>query len=227
MSEATQTLEQTLNKTDLGHMIYEKRKIFFGFLFVILIGATGYLLWKQNQKTVALENSQEVFLFQTDVWSKVKEDKKTVQELLTGFSSLKESVKTSPSMVPLLLEMGKFLYEKGLYSEADQLLSEVEGKIKHPVAASFLTMQRVVLLEKLNKLDGAISLLEPLAQKAQSLNPGLIPAKISLDLARLYMAKGEKAKAQTQLDYIMATYPNDEYAKLAKLYLQNLQSLRP
>jgi hypothetical protein len=41
------------------------------------------------------------------------------------------------------------------------------------------------------------------------------------------MAKGEKAKAQTQLDYIMATYPNDEYAKLTKLYLQNLQSLRP
>ena len=226
MSEATQTLEQTLNKTDLGHVIYEKRKIFFTLLFIVLTGATAYLLWKQNQKTHALENSKEVFQFQTDVWSKVKEDKKTVEELLTGFSSLHENVKTSPAMVPLLLEMGKFIYEKGLYSEADKLLSQVEGKIKHPVSASFLTMQRVVILEKLNKIDEAISLLEPLVQKAQSMNPGLMPAKISLDLARLYITKGEKGKAQTQLDYILTTFPNDEYAKFAKLYLQGLQGPR-
>ncbi len=26
----TQTLEQTLNKTDFGHVLYENRKIFFG-----------------------------------------------------------------------------------------------------------------------------------------------------------------------------------------------------
>ena len=50
MSEATQTqtLEQTLNKTDLGHVIYENRKIFFAILVAILVGATGFLLWKQS-----------------------------------------------------------------------------------------------------------------------------------------------------------------------------------
>jgi len=218
MSDATQTLEQTLNKTDLGHLIYEKRKIFFIFLFFVLIGATGFLLWKQNLKSIALENSLSVFQFQSDVWTKVKEEKKSVDELVTSFTALDEGVKLSPAMVPVLLEMGKFLYDKGNYLEADKLLSQVEGKIKHPVSDSFVTMQRVVVLEKLGKINEAISLLEPLAQKSES----IMPAKVSLDLARLYIAKGEKGKAQTQLEYITNTFPNDEYAKLAKLYLQSL-----
>lgn len=222
MSEATQTLEQTLNRTDLGHIIYEKRKLFFIILFLILAGATGLLLWKQNLKSIALKNSLKVFQFQTDVWSNVKEDKKTVEELIKDFSNLDVNVKTSPAMVPLLLEMGKYLYEKGQVLEADQLLAQVQGKIQSPLSSAFITLQRVVILEKLEKIDEAISLLEPLAQQGETSHPGLMPAKISLDLARLYIAKGEKGKAQTQLDYISNTFPNDEYAKLAKLYLQRL-----
>ena len=218
MSDATQTLEQTLNKTDLGHLIYEKRKIFFILLFFVLIGATGFLLWKQNLKSIALENSLSVFEFQSDVWTKVKEEKKTVDELVTSFTALDEGVKLSPAMVPVLLEIGKFLYDKGNYVEADKLFSQVEGKIKHPISSYFITMQRVVVLEKLGKINEAISLLEPLAQKSES----IMPAKVSLDLARLYISKGEKGKAQTQLEYITNTFPNDEYAKLAKLYLQSL-----
>lgn len=75
-----------------------------------------------------------------------------------------------------------------------------------------------MILEKLGKTDEAISILEPLAQNKD----GLMPAKISLELGRLYLAKGEKGKAQTQFDYIINTFPNDELAKMAKLYLQQL-----
>ena len=220
MSEATQTqtqtLEQTLNKTDLGHVIYENRKIFFAILVAILVGATGFLFWKQSQKRAALENSVKAFEFQSGIWTDVKSGKSAVPELVNAFSGLSSEVQNAPIMIPVILEMGKFLYEKGNYSEAEAILSKVSSK--HPVSAFFISLQRAVILEKLGKMDEAINILEPLAQNKD----GLMPAKISLELGRLYLSKGEKGKAQTQFDYIINTFPNDELAKMAKLYLQQL-----
>jgi predicted negative regulator of RcsB-dependent stress response len=220
MSEATQTqtLEQTLNKTDLGHVIYENRKLFFGVLIAILIGATGYVLWKQSQKESALENSVKVFQFQSGIWTDVKGGKNGVPELIKAFEGLDSEIQTSPVMVPVVLEIGKYLYEKGNFAEAETVLSKVSGKLNHPVSTFFVSIQRAIFLEKLGKIDEAIAVLEPLAQGKDA----VMPAKISLELGRLYMMKGDKGKSQTQFDYIVNTYPNGEEAKLAKLYLQQL-----
>jgi tetratricopeptide (TPR) repeat protein len=119
-------------------------------------------------------------------------------------------------MVPVALEMGKFLYDKGQFADAESILSKVDTK--HPVSSFFIGMQRAAILEKLGKTDEAIAVLEPLAQNKEA----LMPAKISLDLGRLYLLKGEKGKAQTQFDYIMNTFPNDDQARLAKLYLSQI-----
>lgn len=220
MSEATQgqSIEQTLNKTDLGHTIYEHRKSLFGLLIAILIGATGYVLWKQVQKSSALDNSQEVFEFQSGVWADVKAGKKEIPELVKSFEGLGKQVQTAPVMLPVVLEMSKFLYEKGNYAEAEAILSKVTGSYNHPVSSFFASMQRAVVLEKLEKVDEAIAVLEPLAQGKEA----LMGAKISVQLGRLYLEKGDKGKAQTQFDYVINNYPNDEEAKVAKLYLSQL-----
>lgn len=219
MSEATQTqtLEQTLNKTDLGHSLYENRKMFFGLVVAVLVGVTGFLAWKKSQHHSAMDNSVKVFEFQSGTWADVKANKTGVPELVKAFEGLGEEIRTAPVMLPVVLEMSKYLYEKGNYAEAEAILSQA-GKTGHPVASFFVSMQRAVILEKLGKLDEAIAVLEPLAQGKEA----LMPAKISLELGRLYLAKGEKAKAQTQFDYVLNTFPNDEQAKLAKLYLSQL-----
>jgi predicted negative regulator of RcsB-dependent stress response len=220
MSEATQTptLEQTLNRTDLGHTLYENRKIFFGALIAVLIVSLGYVGWKQTQKSSALTHSVKVFEFQSGIWADAKAGKTGIPELLKAFDGLEDGARNAPLMLPVVLEMGKFLYEKGNYTEADAILSKVIESHKHPVASFFLVMQRVAVLEKLGKTDDAIKALEPLAQNKEV----LMPAKVSLELGRLYLIKGEKAKAQTQFDYVTTTFPNDEQAKLAKLYLSQL-----
>lgn len=218
MSEATQTqtLEQTLNKTDLGHVLFENRKIFFGVLLAILLGATGFVFWKQSQKNAALDNSVKVFEFQSGVWSDVKAGKTGVPELVKAFSALSEKVRQAPVMVPVVLEMSKFLFEKGNFAEAEVILTKINST--NSVSSFFLGLQKAVVFEKAGKLDEAIAALEPLAKG----NESLMPAKVSLELGRLYLLKGEKGKAQTQFEYILNTFPNDEQAKLAKLYIAQL-----
>lgn len=221
MSEATQTqeqtLEQTLNKTDFGHMMYENRKTFFGILIAILVGVLGYTIWKQSTQSAALETSVKVFDFQTASWTPAKEGKSSPQDLVKAFEALDPKIQTSPSMIPLVLEMGKFLYEKNLYAEADSVLSKAAAT-KEPVGAFFISMQRAVILEKMGKTDDAISALEKINGDGKNKDL-LMPAKVGVELGRLYLAKGEKGKAQTQFENVLSNYPNDSEAKLAKLYL--------
>lgn len=220
MSEATQTpsLEQTLNKTDFGHTIYEYRKVLLALIVIVFVGVVGWFLWKSSQDSAALNNSEEVYEFQSGVWSEAKEGKVAPADLAKAFAGLSEKVQTAPIMVPVVLEMSKFLYDKNSFEEAEMILSKVDGSLKHPVTASFVAMQRAVVLEKLGNVDGAIASLEGINKQKEV----LLPAKISVELGRLYLKKGEKGKAQTQFENVVNTYPNDDQARVAKLYLAQL-----
>jgi predicted negative regulator of RcsB-dependent stress response len=116
-------------------------------------------------------------------------------------------------MVPTLLEMGKFLFDKDLAADADSVLS-YGAEIKEPALAFFLNLQRAVIQEKLGKTDEAIASLQKISGK-----DSFMPARVGVELGRLYLQKGDKGKAQSQLENVISTYPNDSEAKMAKLYL--------
>lgn len=220
MAEATQSseqVEQTLNKTDFGHLIYENRKILFGLLIALMVAVTGYLIWKQTQEASATNTAEEVFKFQNTTWTEAKAGKTTPEALVATFNKLPTDVQQAPVMLPIVLEMGQFLYGKGSLNEANSILDKASQK-SHILSQFFVGMQRIVVLEKLGKTDEAISLLE----KLNSDKDVPMPQKVSLELGRLYQLKGEKGKAQTQFQNIISQYPNDEYAKVAKLYLNQL-----
>ena len=220
MSEATQTqtqtLEQTLNKTDLGHVLYEKRNLFMGLILGILVVVLGYVFWNQTKESKALEISVQVFEFQEKTWKGAKEGKVSIPELVKSFEALDQTVQLAPVMVPVGLEMGKFLAEKGSLAESEAILSKLNTT--HPISSFFVAMQRAVVLEKLNKVPEAIAVLEKVAQDKES----LMAAKVNLELGRLNLINGDKGKAQTHFTYVESTFPNDEHAKLAKLYLAKL-----
>jgi predicted negative regulator of RcsB-dependent stress response len=199
-------------------MVYENRKGIFVVIIAVLVGAIGYALWNQGQASRARDISVKVFEFQSGTWADAKSGKVQSADLLKSFQGLDEEVKTAPIMVPVALEMSKFLAEKGENEEAAALLNELDGKTKNSLTAFFVTLQRTVILEKMGKIDEAIQSIEALSQKKDV----LMPSKVFLELGRLYLVKGEKGKAQTQFEYVVSTYPNNEEAKLAKLYLGQL-----
>ncbi len=219
MAEATQAadqIEQQLDKTDFGHFVYTYRKLLLAVFVAIVLGATGYLLWKQSKESSALKRADEVYTFASTSWAEAKSGKLTPEVLVKNFNSLPDDVRQAPSMVPVVLEMGNFLADKGLFSEANEILKSASGLDE--LGNYFIGMQRVVILEKLGQDDEAISILEGLNAKK-----GLpLPQKVSLELGRFYMKKGDKGKAQSQFQEVISSYPNDDYAKIAKLYLIQL-----
>lgn len=214
----SQTLEQTLNKTDLGHVLYENRKVFLAALVSVLVLIMGYVAWKESRENKARTVSVKVFEFQNKTWAEAKAGKLPPAELAKAFSALDADVQSAPVMIPMALEMGKFLADKEAYAEADTILTKVEGSALHPVSAFFVGLQHAVILEKLGKTDQAITTLE----KLLAVKDIVMPAKLSVELARLYIAKGEKGKAQMQLDHVLSNFPNDDQAKIAKLYKAQL-----
>lgn len=218
MSDATQTptIEQSLNKTDFGHVIFENRKILIGAVVAFLLAVSGYVIWKQVKKSQAHDVSVQVFEFRAKTWEGAKEGKVAPAELVKQFTTLSSEVQSSPVMVPVALEMGKFLMDKGALTEADSILSKVNGT--HSVSRFFLGMQRAVILEKMNNVPEAVAVLENLAKDKEV----LMAAKVNLELGRLNLMNGEKGKAQTHFEYVINTFPNDEQAKLAKLYMAKL-----
>jgi predicted negative regulator of RcsB-dependent stress response len=220
MSQATQTqsLEETLNRTDLGHAMYEYRIPLFGAVLAILVGITGYFVWRQSTETAALESSQQVFEFQTKIWPEAKQEKMTPEALVQSFEALDKKVQTSPLMAPLAMEMSRFLVEKGHLSHANTILSRVGSETKHHITKFFISFQQAVVLERMGNLDEAIAVMDRLAKTRDV----LMPAKVSLELGRLHQRKGNVNEARTLFDHVINTYPNEEQAKLARLYLTQL-----
>lgn len=213
----SQTIEQTMNKTDLGHMLYENRKILVAVIVALLVGVTAFFTWKKIQASKAHDTAKEAFEFQNGTWAEAKLGKHSGADLVKAFGELDQSVRASSVVLPLALEMSKFLYDKGEFTEANEILSLVP-EMGNQTANFFLGMQKAVILEKVGKTDDAIAILEKLVAQKDS----LIPGNVAVDLGRLYLLKGEKGKAQTQFDYVINTYPNDEAAKVAKLYLAEI-----
>ena len=215
MSETTtsQELEATLNKTDLGHIVYEKRKPIVVLLVALLVAILGWMSVKSIKSGQETKNSQTVFQFQNDVWTPVKAGKMTTDELMTKFAALDAGAKSSASIIPLALEISKFLVEKNEVEKADKFLSEIHPS--NDIGKFFMGHQRAILLEKLNKVGEAIELIKGLKPGKE----GIMPAHLELLLGRLYVVAGNAQEAKATLEGVINNYPNDEEAKLAKLYL--------
>lgn len=215
------TLEESLNKTDMGHWLYEHRKSFLAAVAVVLIGTVGYVLWKQNKAAQLGKLSEQVHQFETSAVADLKAKKLQPEEFVAKFNSLDASVKTTPSMVPVAVDAAATLREMGDATRAQAILKplvESDGIKPSSTAYMFVALNYAALAETNGNPDEAIRVLEAYVASGHK----VFLTKAYLDLGRLYLVKKDEAKARKNLDYIVSNTPNDELAKLARLYLQRL-----
>lgn len=218
-TESTQTLEQSLNKTDFGHWMFEHRKSFIGAVIATFVLASGWLLYRQYSLQAAKELAAQVYEFEKSVLTEFRTDMLTAADLMTKFTALDAGAKGSPAMLPVALEAATLLDSKGDAANAAKILSDVAAQVK-PSSAFYLLLvtTHAALLEKTAQVPQAISAWEAYVASGNK----VILAKAYLELGRLYLSQGNTEKARANFDYIVGNYPNDELAKLARLYLQKM-----
>lgn len=218
-AEETQTLEQTLEKTDFGHVINENKKGILIGAAVIVILIFSYTLWNQQAKKKYENNLTQVYTFKVDVVDKYNDGKIKEDEFLGKINALPSSLKGQPTLLPALLKAMDKLEAAGKTKEAVTVL---EGWVDHFNKSSysffFIAMKLAALYENTSQLDKAIAM----TQKLVASPVDVIKAQNYLNLGRLYMEKGDNAHAKENFDYILKNYDKSQAAKLAKLYLQNL-----
>ncbi|MBY0516956.1 MAG: tetratricopeptide repeat protein [Bacteriovoracaceae bacterium] len=215
----TESIQETLNHSDFGHWMYEHRKAFMSAVVMAFIAISGWLLYKQYVLKQAKEQSAMVSTFEQTVMTEFRASKLTPAEFAQKFQALDVKVKTSPSMLPVILEATQTMDSKNETALAVTLLKEVVESIgvKSPFYI-FIAFNYAALSEKAGQTDEAIKTLETYVAQGFKV---MLPMAY-LELGRLYIAKSDTAKAKKNFDYIIANYPNDELAKMARLYLQQL-----
>lgn len=217
------TLEESLNSTDFGHWLYEYRKAFIAFVGVVFVAASGWLLWKQAKAAKLREMSSEVHRFETANLEELRAGKVAPAEFLTRFNALDENVRSSTPMVPVALQASQIMNEKGAPGEALAVLKPLADNVApKDTAFIFLAHNYATLAENNGQADEAIKVLESYVSSGHK----VFLVKAYLDLGRLYLAKNDAANAKKNLDYIVANHPNDELAKMARLYLQRVPAAK-
>lgn len=217
--ETTQTLEESLNKTDFGHWVFEHRKAFIGAILATFVLASGWLLYRQYAFKAARELSGVVHQFEQSALTELRSGKMTTADFMTKFNALDAATKGAPAMLPVALEAANLMNGKNEVAEAATLLEAVVTNLKttSPLYV-FVVPSYSAILEKNGKVVEAAKAWDDYIAGGHK----VILPKAYLELGRLNLLQGQKDKAKTNFDYIVANYPNDELAKLARLYLQQL-----
>lgn len=217
--EETQTLEQTLEKTDFGHVINENKKGILIAAAVLVVLIAGFSIWNHQSKKSYENNLTQVYTFKIDVVDKYVDGKLDEKDFLTKINSLPANLKGQATLVPSLFKAVDKLNTAGKTKEAVTILEGwTEQFNKGSYNFFFIAMKLAPMYENAGELDKAIALTQKLIASSIEVSK----AQNYLNLGRLYIQKDDKVKAKESFDFILKNHDKSQAAKLAKLYLQSL-----
>ncbi|MDA8792060.1 hypothetical protein N9N67_02370 [Bacteriovoracaceae bacterium] len=237
-----QEIEQSLDKTTLGHFVNENKNSILIAGFIVVVLAIGYSFFESKKNAVQTEVTSAIYDYQKNYVNKyfdqkkdpnpaaapgqkkpeVKpEDKVEFATVVSEYKALSPELQNHRSMLPVNLKLINELVELNRSSEAVGIAQDFyKANLGSNEETYLMGLRLSVLLENENKVDEAIAVLE----KINGLPLKWMEAKNFLDLGRLYLKKDNTKKATDNFNFLIKKYPKDEMAKLAKIYLSNISS---
>lgn len=221
MSQNTQepSVEETLEKTDFGHVINENKKLILIGGVVIVVAIFIYSFYAQSRDSQSNLELANAYDFKANVIDKYTDKKIKADEFVKQMKTMPSSIKGEVSILPSVLVATKDLALEGKKEEAkDILLSWQTNFSKGSYSHFFTTFNLTQIYDDLGKTDEAIDLLQEL--KKGSID--LLKSKILLDLARLQISKNQNEEARNNLNIIIKDYKDSAEVKDAKFYLSSI-----
>ena len=223
MSESTQELgpsvSQTLERTELGHMINDNRRgVIIGGI-IILLAVIGFSIYKYQKSSTVEVQIVDAYLFEKDVVKVYLEGQISSDELIKKFEELSPVALSSDSLLSSVLQAAQRMVDSKEATKAISLVGKYYDNLKEgQFAHYFLGINFAAYLEDAGDNAKALEVLNT-AMKAKF---ETLKDKVYFDIARLSLVAGDEENAKEKFDYVLKTYGESEYAKLAKLYMAGM-----
>lgn len=220
MENKSQTLDQTLDKTDFGHFLHTHKALAIAILVAIVAGTAGFSIYRNQSEESREQAMTEIYQFSTAKLSEFQNKKITKEEILTSYNALNPKVLKNPGIFSLATDLALELRNQGAIEDAIKVLEPALGNYATSNYAYYLiALNLAVLYEDNNQLDKAIATLEGITKSKLK----IMESKTYFDLGRLYKLKGDANNAHVNFNYVMTNFASDEYAKLAKIYMSEME----
>ena len=214
-------VNELLGQTELGSFISKNKALIIGLVVSLLLGVIGYGVYSSYAKKNSDKFGNRIFKFHTKEFTSLKDKKLSPSAFWGSFEKLAKEVSYDEALLLLGIESFDVLRKQKGDVEAHKVISLLNthfGKKNHYLSY-FLLLREAVILEDLKQYDKAVVSLE----KITTLSIKLMEAKTYLDLGRLYLKLNNKDKAKTSFYYVVDNFGNDEFGKMAKIYLSEIE----
>lgn len=215
----TQTLDETLNKTELGHVINENKNAILIAAAVVVAIIIGISIFKHQADVKDMEQFDQAYAFQSSVVEPFLNGTIDSAQAAQKIENLDSELQGSPNLAPSIFEVVGKLVKDGDMEKAISILEKWHSSFE---AGSYLRyfagLRLAPMLEDAGQADKAIAVYEGLVKGSHD----LLEARVYLDLGRLYKEKGDSEKSKSFFEHVVKNHDASEEAKLAKLYLQEL-----
>lgn len=223
MSNTTTTtpnrnIDQIMNESDVGTLISKNKNALLAILIAIIVAVIGFGVYANfADKSKAAFNSK-IYAFENSSLKNFNE-KSDPKAFVAGIKDLHNEMGKYAGLVPLVIKSSDVLMANNHFSDAEEVLAIGAKIAKNDYAEYFINSRLAVVYEDLGQDQKAIETLEKMNTESFKIFEG----KNYLDLGRLYLKKGDKAKAKASFTYVVEKAKDEpEFVKIAKLYLSNL-----
>ncbi|MBP9673484.1 MAG: tetratricopeptide repeat protein [Bacteriovoracaceae bacterium] len=214
--QSQEQLEQSLEKTTLGHFFNKYSKLILKVGIGLLVGSfvfTGWYIYQQRQNEKSWENSYDFVQTTLNDYKEKKIDEDTLKKQWEDFV---QKNKNSSTVLFTSLEAIKTFQMEGKSSLSLYFLQMVPKPQKGEL--HFLwSVNLAALYEDAGEWQKSLESLSTLKGKESPLMD-----KVFLDKGRMYQKLGKIAEAKKEYEQVIASYPSSEFAKVARLFLDDL-----
>ena len=211
-------LDDQLKQTEIGEWIAENKNLAISLVVVVVLAVIGWGVYQMQLDSSNNEKAGVVFKFTESSLKEFNDKKINAAALIVAHSKLHKDVSGFKGLFATDLLVADQLMANGKNMEAKSVLEKTLKLADDAVQAYLVRTRLAVAYEDLGEYKNAIAVLE----EVNNSKVKLMESKTYLDLGRYYLAVGQKDKAKVNFQYVLNNMAQDEFAKLAKLYLSEM-----
>lgn len=221
-SPPNRSVDDVMEQTEVGSFIIRYKVELISLVAAVLISLIGLGIYSNYKEGENARLAQVVHAFKSNEFQSFKGEKMDASQFIAKLNELVDKIGDYEGLISVLIGAADVMVKNDNLEGAKTLLEKGKDQFSrnNPWVKYFILSRLAVVYEDLGQTKEAISTLEELAMSGVKIMEG----KVYLDLGRLYLETGDTKRAKQNLSYVIDKFSENNFDKMAKLYLKELEA---